>query len=166
MIVDRRDETPYPLDDLHAVYSKARYIGTLLGTAQHSFLCELLDSTRYALLSHSELERVAVVGRPVGDNDSWMRILNSGRSISTGHLITAPIARVAQLAGNGFRVPAGELYALLSPFGDGEAAGGLGNLDKGCNPLLFWDLTVIERIDLEDNMAIFPYAEGRCYAKR
>ena len=166
VIVDGRDETPYPLDDLRMVYSWARHSGKLIGTARYAPLRELLDPARHALLSHPKLERVAVVGRPVGENDFWMRILNSGTSISAGDLIAGLMARAAELEGNGFRAAAGELNALLSPVGDGEAAGVLGNLDEGCDALLFWGLTVTERIDLEDNMAILPYAEVRRFVER
>ena len=42
----------------------------------------------------------------------------------------------------------------------------LGNLDEGCDALLFWGLTVTERIDLEDNMAILPFAEVRRFVER
>ncbi|MDE0629373.1 MAG: HEPN domain-containing protein [Bryobacterales bacterium] len=161
VIVDGRDETPYPLDDLRMVYSNARHSGRLIGTARYAPLRGLLDPTRHALLSHPRLERVAVIGRPVGENDFWMRILSSGMSISAGDLIAGLMARAAELPGNGFRAAAGELNAFLSPVGDGEAAGVLGNLDEGCDALLFWGLNVTERIDLEDNMAILPYAEVR-----
>ena len=166
VIVDGRDETHYPLDDLRMVYSSARHSGKLIGTARYAPLRELLDPTRYALLSHPKLERVAVIGRPIGENDFWMRILDSGMSISAGDLIAGLMARAAELPGNGFRAAAGELNAFFSPVGDGETAGVLGDLDEGCDALLFWGLTVTERIDLEDNMAILPYAEVRRFVER
>ena len=166
VIVDGRDETPFPLDDLRMVYSGARHSGQLIGTARYAPLCEWLDPTRHALLSHPKLERVAVIGRPVGENDFWMRILNSGLSISAGDLIAGLMARAGELPRNGFRLASGELSAFLSPVGDGEAAGVLGNLDEGCDALLFWGLTVTERIDLDDNMAILPSAEVRRFVER
>ena len=165
VIVDGRDETPYPLDDLRMVYSSARHSEKLIGTARYAPLREWLDPTRHALLSHPKLERVTVIGRPVGENDFWMRILNSGMSISAGDLIAGLMARAAELPGNGFPAAAGELNAFLSPVGDGEAASVLRNLDEGCDALLFWGLTVTERIDLEDNMAILPYAEVRRFVE-
>lgn len=166
VIVDGRDETPNPLDDLRMVYSGARHSRNLIGTARYVPLREWLDPTRHALLSHPTLERVAVIGRPVGENDFWIRILDSGLSISAGDLIAGLMARAAELPGNSFRLAAGELNALLSPVGDGEATGVLGNLDEGCDALLFWGLTVAERIDLEGNMAILPYAEVRRFVER
>ena len=159
LIVNGRDQTPFPLDDLRMVYAKARHSGTFVGAARYAPLREVLDPTRYALLSHPKLERVAVLGRPVGENDFWMRILHSGTSISAGDLIAGLMARAAELPGDGFRAAAGELNALLSPVGDGKVSGVLGNLDEGCDALLFWGLTVPRRIDVEDGMAILPFAE-------
>ena len=166
VIVNGIDETPFPLDDLRMVYSRARHSGPLAETAQYAPLREVLDPTRHALLSHPKLERVAVIGRPVGENDFWMRILNSGRSISAGDLIAGLMARAAELPGNSYLAAAGELNAFLSPVGNEESAGVLGNLDEGCDALLFWGLTIAERIDIEDDMAILPFTEVRRFVER
>ncbi len=167
LIVDGRDVTPYPLDDLRMVYAMARHSGMLVpGTAQYAPLSDQLAPSRHALLSHPKLARVAVVGRPVGENDFWMGILDSGMPISAGDLIAGLMARAAELPGNGFRAAASELNAFLSPLGNGEAAGVLGNLNEGCDALLFWGLTVTERIDLEENMAILPFAEVQRFVER
>ena len=166
VIVNGKDETPYPLDDLRMVYSGVRHSGRLIGTAQYAPLRKWLDPARHALLSHPELARVAVIGRPIGENDFWMQTLNSGTSISAGDLIAGLMARAAELPSNGFRVAARELNAFLSPVGDGEAASVLGYLDEACDALLFWGLIVTERIDLEDTMAILPYAEVRRFVER
>ena len=166
VIVDGRDVTPYPLDDLRMVYSMARHSGTLTGTARYAPLLEVLDPARHALLSHPMLERVAVIGRPVGENDFWMTTLNSGTAISAGDLIAGLMARAAELPGNGFRAAAGELNAFLSPVGDEEAARVLRNLDEGCDALLFWGLAVPERVDVEDGMAILPFAEVQRFVEQ
>ena len=73
LIVDGRDETPFPMDDLGTVYFEARYSRRFDREAEYAPLLALLDSTRHALLEHPTLERVAVAGRPVG---------RSGRTIS------------------------------------------------------------------------------------
>ena len=166
VIVDGRDETPFPLDDLRMVYAMARHSGILAGAARYAPLRAVLDPTRHALLSHPKLERVAVAGRLIGENDFWMRIRNSGTSISAGDLIAGLMTRAAELSGDGFRAAAGELNAFLSPVGDGEAADVLGNLDEGCDALLFYGLTVTERIDVEDNMAILPFGEVRRFVEQ
>ena len=166
VIVNGSDETPFPLDDVRMVYSMARHSGTIIEAAQYASLRPMLDPTRHALLSHPKPERVAVIARSVGENDFWMRILDSGMSVSDDDLIAGLMARAAELPGDGFRAAAGELNALLSPAGDGEAAGVLGNLDEGCDALLFWGLTVTERIDIEDGLAILPFRELRRFVER
>ena len=161
VIVDGRDETPFPLDDVRMVYAEARYSRSFGREAEYAPLRAVLDPARHALLSHPKLERVAVAGRIVGENDFWMRLVNSGTSISAGDLIAGLMARAAELSGDGFRAAARELNAFLSPAKDGKAAGVLGNLDEGCDVLLFYGLTVSERINVEDAMAILPFREVR-----
>ncbi len=159
VIVNGRDETPFPVDDVRMVYAEARYSRTFGREAEYAPLRAMLDPARHALLSHPELERVAVAGRIVGENDFWMRMVNSGTSISAGDLIAGLMARATELSGDGIRAAAGELNAFLSPAGDDEAAEVLGNLDEGCDALLFYGLTVTERIDVEDGMVILPFGE-------
>ena len=98
LIVNGRDKTPFPLDDLRMVYAQARHSRTFGEEAQYAPLCELLDSARHALLSHPELERVAVAGRNVGENDFWKQILSSGTSISAGDLIAGLMARSTEVS--------------------------------------------------------------------
>ena len=117
------------------------------------------------MLSHPELERVAVTGRNVGENDFWLRFMSRGTSIWAGDLIAGLMARAAELPGEGFRSAAKELNALLSPLGDGEAAAVLGDLNEGFDLMLFYGLTVTERIELEDGMAILPVAEVRRFVE-
>ena len=73
VIVDGRDESPFPLDDLRMVYAEARNSRVLGREAEYAPLREVLDPVRHALLSHPKLERVAVSGRPVGENDFLVR---------------------------------------------------------------------------------------------
>ena len=161
VIVDGRDETPFPLDDVRMVYAEARYSRSFGREAEYAPLRAVLDPARHALLSHPKLERVAVAGRIVGENDFWMRLVNSGTLISAGDLIAGLMARAAELSADGFRAAARELNAFLSPARDGKAAGVLGNLDEGCDVLLFYGLTVSERINVEDAMTILPFGEVR-----
>ena len=96
VMVDGRDETPFPLDDVRSLYSQVRYAKVFGREAYYEHLCAVHDSARHALLSHPALERVAVAGRIVGENDFWMRILNSGASISASDLIAGLMARAAE----------------------------------------------------------------------
>ena len=70
-------------------------------------LRSVLDPTRHILLSHPELERAAVAGRTVGENNFWLQLLDSGTSISAGDLIAGLMARAAEIPRDRFRVAAG-----------------------------------------------------------
>ena len=166
VMVDGRDATPFPLDDVRSLYFQVRYAKVFGREAHYESLRAVHDSTRHALLSHPVLERVAVAGRIVGENDFWMRILNSGTSISASGLIAGLMARAAELSGGRFRAVARELDAFLSLAGDGRAAGVLGTLDEGCDALLFYGLTVSERIDFGDGTSILPYGEVRRFVNQ
>ena len=166
IIVNGRDETPFPLDDLRMVYSGARHSRRFGTESEHAPLSAELDPTRHALLSHPELERVAVAGRNVGENDFWLRIMNRGTSIWAGDLIAGLMARAAELPCEGFRSAAYELNALLSPLGDCEAAAVLGDLNEGFDLMLFYGMTVTERIEMEDGMAILPVTDARRFVER
>ena len=166
-IVDGRDETPFPLDDLRILYEWSRYSRRLGEEAYYASLRTALDTVRHSLVAHPTLERVAVTGRIIGDNDFSMAILNSEGSVSAGVLVAGLMARAAELSGDRFRAAARDLNAFLSPARDGEAvgeaggeAGGvLGNLDEGCDAMLFYGLAVTERIEVREGMAILPYGE-------
>lgn len=148
------------------VYAEARHSRRFGREAEYAPLRALLDPTRHILLSHPKLERVAVSGRTVGENDFWIQLVNSGTSISAGDLIAGLMARAAELSRDGFRVAARELNAFLSPAGDEGASDVLGDLDEGCDALLFYGLTVSERIDIGHDMAVLPYGEVRRFVDR
>ena len=166
VMVDGRDETPFPLDDVRSLYSQVRYCKVFGREAHYESLRAVHDSVRHVLLSHPALERVAVAGRTVGENDFWMRLLNSGTSISASDLIAGLMARAAELSGDRFWSAARELDAFLSPAEDGRAAGVLGTLDEGCDTLLFYGLTATHRIDFGDGTAILPYGEVRRFVNQ
>lgn len=158
-IVDGRDVTPFPLDDMRMVYTRVRYGWRFGEEVQYAPLRKLLDPVRHTLLAHPTLQRVAVTGRLIGDNDFWMSIVNSGASISAGDLIAGLMARAAELSGDRFRRAARELNAFLSRAGDEEAASVLGYLDEGCDAMLFCGLAVTERINVREGMTILPYRD-------
>lgn len=166
LIVDGRDETPFPLDDLRMVYAEARYSRNFGREAEYEPLRAFLDPARHALLSHPKLERVAVSGRPVGENDFSLDLVNSGKSTSAGELIAGLMARTADRSGDDFRAAVRELNAFLSPIGDEEAAGVLSDLDEGCDALLFYGLTVNERLEVEHGMQILPFGEVQRFVDR
>ncbi len=158
-IVYGSDVTSFSLEDARMVYWMARYARRFGEEAEYAPLRQPLDQVRHALLAHPAVERVAVTGRLIGDNDFWMRILDSGWSISAGNLIAGLMARAAELPGDRFRTAARELDAFLSPVGDREAGETLGGLDEGCDMVLFYGLAATERIDVRKDMAILPYGD-------
>ena len=163
IIENGRDETPFPLGDLRMVFAKVRHSRIHLREASFAPLRSALDPARHALLSHPMLERVAVSGRLIRENDFCRHVPGSDSTIWASDLIAGLMARAADMPRDGFRVAVRELGAFLTPVGDDEAARVLGNLDEGFDMLLFYGLTVRERIDVEDGMVILPFAEVRPY---
>ncbi len=160
-VIDLRDggPPPFPLEDLHLLYDEARN-GRLWGMEAHyAPLRSVLDPVRHALLGHPTLERVAVRGRLIGDNEFWMQVLGSGGPMSAGVLIAGLMARAAELPDDGLRTALRELNAFLAPVGDGAAAEALGSLDEGCDVFLFHGLALSERIEVADGMVLLPYGE-------
>ena len=166
VVVDGRDETPFPLDDLRMVYAGARYRQAFGREAEYEPLRKVLDPVRYALLAHPKLERVAVSGRSIGENDFSLKMVSSDKSTSAGELIAGLMARTADRTGEDFRAAVRELNAFLSPVGDEDAARVLGDLDEGCDALLFYGVSVNERIDVEDGMQILPFEELRRFVEQ
>ena len=160
-VIDLRDgqPPPFPLDDLCALYDEVRH-GRLWGMdAHYAPLRAVLDPVRHALLAHPGLERVAVTGRVIGDNDFWIQILGSGSQIWPGVLIAGLMARAADRSDDRIRGALRELNAFLSPAGDGAAADVLGNLDEACDVFLFYGLALSERIEVAEGMVLLPYGE-------
>ena len=86
---------PFPLEDLCLLYDEARN-GRLWGMEAHyAPLRTVLDPVRHALLAHPTLERVAVTGRLIGDNEFWMQVPGSGGPMPAGVLIAGLMAPVA-----------------------------------------------------------------------
>ena len=160
-VIDLRDgrPPPFPLDDLRLLYDEVRNSRRWGMEAHYAPLRSVLDPVRHALLGHPTLERVAVTGRLIGDNDFSMEILGSGGDIYTGTLIAGLMARAAELTGDGLRTALRELNAFLSPAGNRASVDALGNLDEACDVFLFYGLALSERIEVADGMVLLPYEE-------
>ena len=166
IVVNEGEPPPFPLDDLRMLYEEACF-GRMRGAeVNYAPLRGVLDPVRHAFLAHPVVERVAVTGRVTGDNEFWMRILGSGARTSAGDLIAGLMARAAELPGDRFQTAARELNAFLSPAGNSEATGVLGNLDEGCDAMLFYGLTVTERMEVAEDMAVLPVSEVRRFLDR
>ena len=143
------------------LYARARHARAFGSEAHCAPLRAVTGSRAPCSAVSSDARAAAVSGRVTGDNDFWIRILNSGTSISAADLIAGLMARAAELSGDRFRAAARELNAFLSPVGDAEAADVLGNLGEGCDAMLFYGLTVTERIDIAEGMAMLPFEQAR-----
>ena len=153
------DRLTFPLDDLRDLYAMARH-SKVIGDEEHfGSLCTVLDPVRYILLSHPTLERV--VSRIIGKDDFWIQVLNTGVSTSLTDLIAGLMARAAELSGDRFRTAAYELNAFLT-LARGEGSASVSNgLDVGYEAVLFYGLTLKERIEIGDGMAILPFEQTR-----
>ena len=122
-VIDLRDgrPPPFPLDDLRSLYDEVRNSSFWGMEAQYAPLRAVLDPVRHKLLAHPTLERVAVTGRLIGDNEFWMQVLGSGGPISAGDLIAGLMARAVEFSHDGLRTALRELNGLLVPVG-GPAA--------------------------------------------
>ena len=92
-----------------------------------------------------------------------MDILNTSNLTSPADLIAGLMARAAELSGDRFRTATGELNALLTLAAEGDPAGGAGELDVGYDAVLFYGLTLKERIDVVDGMVILPFEQMRAF---
>ena len=160
-VIDLRDgrPPPFPLDDLRSLYDEIRNSRFWSMEGHYAPVRAVLDPVRHKLLAHPTLERVAVTGRLIGDNEFWMQVLGSGGPISAGDLIAGLMARAVEFSDDGLRTALRELNGLLSPVGGRAAADTLGSLDEACDVFLFYGLTLSERIGVADGMVLLPYGE-------
>ena len=165
IVLREGEPPPFPLEDLRLLYDEVRD-GRRWGLEAHyAPLRAALGPVRHALLAHPTLERVAVTGRLIGDNDFFMQIPGSGGDISPGVLIAGLMARAAELPGDRFETAVRELNAFLLPAGD-AAAEALGSLDEACDLFLFYGLALSEKIEVADGMLLLPYRELSRFADR
>ena len=164
--VGERDGTQpaFPLDDLRDLYAMARHSHVFGEQAHYAPLLAVLDPVRHILYAHSTLAPVR--SRIIGKDDFWMQILNAGNSTTATDLIAGLMARAAELAGDCFRLAATELNAFLSRGGQEEAASVPGDLDVGYHAVLFWGLTLKERVKVADNMVMLPFAQVQTFVDR
>ena len=103
------------------------------------------------------------MSRTIGDDEFWMQIHGSGSLTSLTDLIGGLMVRAAELSGDRFRSAARELNAFLVPAGEGGPAGVPGDLDVGYDAMLFHGLTLKERIDIGEELAILPFEQVRAF---
>ena len=159
------ERPPISLDDLRDLYAMARSSHVLREWAYYDPLCAVLDPARYIVRSHPTL--APVVSPLVGEDEFWREILNTGHATSSADLVAGLMTRAAELPGNRFRTAAAELNALLEPVEDRESkVAPLEKLGVAYDLVLFYGLTVKERIDIGDGMAIVPFGQVRAFVDK
>ena len=156
VLVDGRDETPFPLDDLRMLYARAAH-----GYGEHAYYAPLraaMDPVRSVLRSHPVLW--PVVGPLLDNDDFWVQIRDHGGQTSLTDLIGGLMARADELPGEGFEAAAGELHALLDSSSGGDAGG---DLDIGYDSVLFYGLCLEEEIDIGGGLSMLPFERARAF---
>lgn len=159
VVVDGKDETPFPLDDLCHVYFLARYSSTLGGEEFYAPLRAAMNPVRGILRSHPTLARV--LGRIIGNDEFWVQILGRGSLTSLTDLIGGLMARADGLPRDGLRSAAGELHGFLEAARGGEGSGVPGGLDTGYDTVLFHGLEVEEETDIGGGLKMLPFELAR-----
>ena len=158
------NQPAFPLDDLRDLYAIARHSHVFGAQEHYAPLLAVLDPVRYILYSHPTL--ALVMSQIIGKDAFWMQILNAGRSTSATDLIAGLMARASELSRDRFRAAATELNAFLSRGGQGESASVLGGLDVGYDAVLFWGLTLKERVEVTDGMVMLPFEQVQRFVDR
>ena len=162
---DRDGNQPaFPLDDLCDLYAIARHSHVFGEQEHYAPLLAVLDPVRHLLYSHPTLALVR--SRIIGKDAFWMQILNAGSSTSATDLIAGLMARASELSSDCFRAAATELNAFLSRGGQGKPGSVLGDLDVGYDVVLFWGLTLKERVEAANGMVMLPFEQVQTFMDR
>ena len=161
VVVDGRDETPFPLDDLNSIYIFARHGRMVSEREYYEPLRAAMDPVLSLLRSHPTLWRV--VGPLIDNDEFWVRMLGHGSLTSLTNVIGGLMARADELSGDGFDAAAGELHALLESSGSGHANVVMGGLATGYHVVLFHGLRIEEDIDIGGGISMLPFERVRAF---
>jgi hypothetical protein len=159
VIVNGRDETPFPLDDLRMLYAKA--VQGFGESENYAPLRAAIDPVRTVLRSHPTLWRA--VGPLINNDDFWVQIRGHGNPTSLTDLIGGLMARANELPGDGFHEAAGELHAMLDSASGGDASAVPGDLNIGYHVVLFHGLCLEDEIDIGGGLAMLPFERARAF---
>ena len=159
VIVNGRDETPFPLDDLRMLYVKA--VQGFGESENYAPLRAAIDPVRTVLRSHPTLWRA--VGPLINNDDFWVQIRGHGNSTSLTDLIGGLMARANELPGDGFHEAARELHAMLDSASGGDASAVPGDLNIAYHVVLFHGLCLEEEIDIGGGLAMLPFEQVRAF---
>ena len=161
VIVDGRDVTPFPRDDLCHLYFLARYSSALGGEAYYAPLRAAMDPVRGILRSHPTL--ALALGRIIGNDEFWVQILGHGHRTSLTDLIAGLMAREDELSEGGFRAAASELDAFLDAARGGDASAVPGGLDIGYDAVVFHGLHLEQEIEIGGGLKMLPFEQARAF---
>lgn len=157
----RGGKPPFPFGDVRILYSTARHSHLLGDEKYYASLCKVLDPVRTIIRSHPALARVA--SQTVGRDEFFVYVFYSGLTTAATDLIAGLMARASELSGDRFRTAARELNAFLTPITDDGSSSVLGALDVAYDLVLFYGLTVKEKVDVVDGMTILPFEQVRAF---
>ena len=150
----------FPLDDLRDLYAMASHSHAFGEREYFAPLCAALDPVRHLLMSHPTL--AGVIGPIIGRDNFYMHVLRSGQLTSPSNLVAGLMARAAELSGDCLQA-ATELNAFLAPCDEGSCEGVPNGLDIGYHAVLFYGLTLTERIDVTDGITLLPFEQLRAF---
>ena len=159
-----KDETPFPSDDLLAVYNGARY-SAHFGTAEYfAPLTAALNPVRGILRDHPIISRAQ--GREIPCDEVQVKILNSASLTSHYQLIVGQMSQNPMSTKTGFLRTASELDTLLSAPKPDIGPLRTGALDVGMDIALYYGIRVTKEVDLGEGYSLIPLREIEDYVDR
>ena len=158
-VVNGRDETPFPLDDLKTIYIFARHPWMVGEHDYYAPLRAVMDPVLSLLRSHSTLWRA--VGPLIDNDEFWISIRGHGGLTCLTNLIAGLMARADELPGDGFNAAARELHAFLDSADGVDTYAVQGDLNIGYDALVFHGLRLEEEIDIGCGLSMLPFERAR-----
>ena len=150
----------FPLGDLRDLYAMASHSHAFGEREYYAPLCAALDPVRHLLMLHPTL--AGVIGPIIGRDNFYMHVLRSGELTSPSNLVAGLMARAAELSGDCLQA-ATELNAFLAPCDEGSCEGVPNGLDIEYHAVLFYGLTLTERVDVTDGITLLPFEQLRAF---
>ena len=159
-----QDETPYPRDDILAVYNGARY-STRFGTAEYfAGLTEALNPVRGVLRDHPIIGQA--LGREIPNDEVHVKILNSTSLTSLYEFIVGQMSQNPSSTMTGFLRTASELSTLLSAPRADKLPLRTGALDVGMDIALYYGIRISREVDLGEGYSLIPLGQIEDYVDR
>ena len=159
-----QDETPFPSDDLLAVYNGARY-STRFGTAEYyAPLTAALNPVRGVLGDHPIIGHA--LGRELPCDEVQVKILNSMSRTSLYEFIVGQMSQNPSSTKTGFLRTASELNTLLIAPKVDERPLRTRALDVGMDIDLYYGIRINKEVDLGEGYSLIPLCQIQDYVDR